>query len=341
MQKKIINNAFIISLIAGIIAGIAQLLFVLYFNYKESIVILLCLINIIIYLFDTFKVLTFYFESKVESAKIAKLNNVSLLVCTLFRFVILYFKLNIYYIAFSYVLDFIIVAILLYKIFPRSIFDFKKIIVERVIFIRLIKNSLPYLFSGLFINFFMKIDLVMIKNLLNNKDAGIFAASVRLTEIWYFIPGIIQSTFFPNLVKNKDNITYDDKIIKLYKLMILFSVFIIITTILTGKILIINLFGVEFVDAYNPLIIHIWCLLFVSISVIRNSSLYAHNNSKIFFKITMLGAILNLILCYLLIRKYGIIGASIATVISYFVVSYVTNYFYKPLYQEAKNINIC
>jgi O-antigen/teichoic acid export membrane protein len=338
-QKKIIHNAFIISFITGVIAGLSQFFFVLYFNYNENIVIILCLINIIIYFFDTFKVLTFYFESKVQSAKIAKINNISLIICTLFRIGILYFHLNIYYIAFSYVLDFIIVAILLYKIFPKSIFILNNIKIDKIIFSSLIKNSLPYLFSGLFINFFMKIDLIMIKNILNNNDAGIFAASIRLTEIWYFIPGIIQTTFFPNLVQNKNNNTYNDKIITLYKLMIIFSLFVIIATILFGKILVIKLFGIEFKNAYYPLIIHIWCLLFVSISVIRNSSLFAHNYSKIFFRITMAGAICNLFLCYLLINLFGIIGASIATLISYFIVAYVSNYFFKELHDEAKNIN--
>jgi O-antigen/teichoic acid export membrane protein len=340
-QKFIISNSFLISLVTGFIAASLQLGFVLIYNINEKAIIILCLINILVYVFDTFKVLTYYYESRVESTKIARINNISFIICSLLRVIILYKKLNFYYLALSYVLDYAIIAIMLYNLFPKNIFTLNKIYYEKSIFYKIIKSSLPYLFSGLFINFFMKIDLIMIKNLLDNKQTGLFAASVRLTEIWYFIPGIIQSTFFPSLFENKENtIYYKNKIIKLYKFMILFSFLIIFLTLVFGKYLIIQLFGIDYIDAYIPLQIHIWSILFVSISVVRNSHLFAHNLTSIFFQITIIGSICNLILCYILIQYFGLIGASIATLVTYFVVGYVTNIFYKPLHAEFKYINL-
>jgi O-antigen/teichoic acid export membrane protein len=338
---SVISNAFIISLITGIIAAIAQLLFVLYYNLGEMAIIYLCLINLIIYFFDTFKILTYYYEAKVESAIVAKINNYSFLTCTLVRIIILYNNLNFYYLAFSYVLDYIITAFLLYYTFPKTLFNLFKINFQKEISLKIIYQSLPFLLSGLFINFFMKIDLIMIKNLLNNKETGIFATSVKLTEIWYFIPGLVQSTFFPSLFGSIDNpVSYKVKIIRLYKLMIYFSLIIIIIITFFGKYIILKLFGQNYIESYNPLLVHIWAILFVSISVIRNSKLFALGLSKIFFQITLIGAILNLILCYFMIKKYGIIGASMATVISYFVIAYGLNFFYKDLREEMKNINL-
>ena len=339
-EGLVISNSFLISVVTGIIAAIFQISFVLYYNFSEKTVILLCLINLIIYFFDTFKILTYYYESKVESAKVAKINNISFIICTFCRVIILYKGLNFYYLAFSYVLDYIITAFLLYFTFPIEIFSLKKIRYNKIIFLNIINQSLPFLFSGLVINFFMKIDLIMIKNLMNNKQAGIFASSVRLTEIWYFIPGVIQSTFFPSLFDSKENPElYKRKILKLYKLMIYFALFIIIITLTFGKFIIIKLFGSSYTEAFEPLKIHIWALLFVSISVIRNSKLFAMGLSKIFFQITLIGAILNFILCFILIKQFGVIGASIATVFSYFIISYGLNIFYKDLRGEITNIN--
>jgi O-antigen/teichoic acid export membrane protein len=339
-EGLVISNSFLISVLTGMFAAILQLIFVLYYNFSEKTVLYLCLINLIIYFFDTFKILTYYYESKVESAKVAKINNISYLICTFCRIIILYKGLNFYYLAFSYVLDYIITAFLLYFTFPIEIFSLMKIRYSKKIFLNIIHQSLPFLFSGLFINFFMKIDLIMIKNLMDNKQAGIFASSVRLTEIWYFIPGLIQSTFFPSLFDSKENKTiYRMKIIKLYKLMIYFSFFIITITLIFGKVIVIKLFGTSYTEAYEPLKIHIWALLFVSISVIRNSKLFAMGLSKIFFQITLIGAILNLFLCFILIRQFGVIGASFATVLTYFVISYVLNIFYKDLRGEITNIN--
>lgn len=339
-EDKVISNAFILSVITGFVAAIAQISFVLLYNLNEQAVINLCLINLLIYGFDTFKILTYYYEANVQSSKVAKINNISFLICTLFRVLILFKGLGLYFLAFSYVLDYIITSFLLYYIFPKNIFRIDKIRFDKQMFLFLIKKSLPLLFSGLFISFFMKIDLIMIKNLLNNKQAGIFASSVRLTEIWYFIPGVLQSTFFPSLFQSKENLEeYKIKIIRLYKLMIYFSLSIIFLTLVFGKFIITNLFGIGYIEAFEPLKIHIWSLLFVSISVIRNSKLFALGLTKIFFQITLIGAVLNFILCYLFILNFGIIGASFATVFSYFIIAYGLNLFYKDLRGEIININ--
>jgi O-antigen/teichoic acid export membrane protein len=339
-KHKILSNGFILSLLTGVFAGILQLSFILNYNSNEKEILILTLINTLIFFFDTFKILTFYFESEVDSKKVTKITNISLIICTLYRLVVLYFNFGLYHIAFSYVLDYIITAILLYKITPKYIFNLFDLKFEIKIILNLFKEALPYLFSGLFISFFMKIDLIVIKNLLTNRETGIFAVSVRLTEIWYFIPGMIQSSFFPTLYERKINQhLFNLMIIKLYKILILFSIFIIFINILFGKYLILNLFGENYLPAYYPLIIHIWSLLFVSLSVIRNSYLFAHNLSKIFFYIHMIGAILNLMLCIILIKYFGLIGASLATLFSYFIVSYVCNFFFKPLRNEVNNIH--
>lgn len=339
-QRKILSNSFILSLLTGFLAAILQLGFIFYYNFNERVVVILCLINIFIYLFDTFKILTFYYESIVESKSVSTINNISFLICTLFRVVILYYNLGLYYIAFSYVLDYLFTALFLYIKIPKSLFTFKSITFNKKIFLSILKESKPFLFSGLFISFFMKIDIVLIKNLMNNHEAGIFSASVRLTEIWYIIPGVIQSSFFPSLFENITNeIEYKRKMIKLYKLMIYFSLVIILTTILIGKYMVIKLFGIEFTSAYDLLKVHIWSILFVSISVIRNSYLFAHKHSYIFFQISVIGAISNLVLCYIFIKYFGAIGASFATVISYFIVGYISNFLFKPLRSELENIN--
>lgn len=339
-KSKILSNGFILSLTTGIIAGLLQIIFILFKNGDENEIIILTFINILIYFFDTFKILTFYYESEVNSKQVTKISNITLIICTLYRLIILFGNYSLYHIAFSYVLDYIISAILLYKVIPKNIFNLLDLKYEFYIIKKLFFDSLPYLFSGLFISFFMKIDLVVIKNILSNKDAGIFASSVRLTEIWYFIPGMIQSSFFPSLYEKKiSSNSYDKTIIKLYKVLIYFSLFIIFINIFFGKFLITYLFGVSYLPGYSSLVIHIWSLLFVSISVIRNSYLFAHNLSKIFFYIHVIGAILNLILCYFLISMFGMIGASIATLFSYFVVSYLCNFFFKSLRNESQNIH--
>ena len=52
----------------------------------------------------------------------------------------------------------------------------------------------------------MKIDQVMIKEMLGAEAVGQYAAAVRLSEVWYFIPIIIASSLFPAIVILKKSV---------------------------------------------------------------------------------------------------------------------------------------
>jgi len=70
--------------------------------------------------------------------------------------------------------------------------------------IRLVKESWPLIFAGLAIAVYMKIDQIMLGEMIGKKAVGTYAAAVRLSEIWYFIPVAIASSVFPSIVKSKE-----------------------------------------------------------------------------------------------------------------------------------------
>jgi O-antigen/teichoic acid export membrane protein len=49
----------------------------------------------------------------------------------------------------------------------------------------------------------MKIDQVMIKEMLGAEQVGHYAAAVRLSEAWYFVPMAITSSVFPAIINAK------------------------------------------------------------------------------------------------------------------------------------------
>ena len=49
----------------------------------------------------------------------------------------------------------------------------------------------------------MKIDQVMIKEMLGNISVGHYAAAVKISEAWYFIPIVINSSLFPAIINAK------------------------------------------------------------------------------------------------------------------------------------------
>ena len=55
------------------------------------------------------------------------------------------------------------------------------------------------------ISLYMRIDQIMIKEELGNHEVGLYAASIKLVEIWYFIPTIMlpffQQLSIPKIIK--------------------------------------------------------------------------------------------------------------------------------------------
>ena len=168
----------------------------------------------------------------------------------------------------------------------------------------------------------MKIDQVMIKNMLGNEQTGIYAVAVKLSEVWYFLPGIICTSLFPALVQSikTDVGFFNQRIKKLYTLMFWLSFGIaLVTTILAGPIIKI-LFGSQYIGSVIVLQIYVWAGISVSLSAVINQYLIVANYTKISFFNTMTGAILNIIINLLLLPKMGIKGAAIATLTSYTIV---------------------
>ncbi len=68
---------------------------------------------------------------------------------------------------------------------------------------KIVKDSWPLMFASLMIVVYMKIDQIMLKNMLDATQVGIYAVAVRLSEVWYFIPVLITQSIFPAVINAK------------------------------------------------------------------------------------------------------------------------------------------
>jgi O-antigen/teichoic acid export membrane protein len=76
--------------------------------------------------------------------------------------------------------------------------------------------------------------------------------------------------------------------------------------------------------------------VFVFLGVAFGGYLTAENQTKKAFYRTLLGAFINIILNYMLIPKYGILGSAIGTLLGQFFANYVYDIFDKELHQQLK-----
>ena len=194
----------------------------------------------------------------------------------------------------------------------------------------LLKDSWPLILSGVVVSIYVRVDQVLIKNMLTSKDVGIYAAAVRLSESWYFIPIAISNALFPAIV-NAKNISvdlYQSRIQKLYDMLAWIAIGISIPVSFLSTEIIEILYGAKYSAASPILTIYIWAGVSVFLGVASSQYLVSENLTKISFFRTLLGMITNVVLNLLLIPRFGITGSAYATLISYTIATF-SIFFYK------------
>lgn len=182
----------------------------------------------------------------------------------------------------------------------------------------LLRDSWPLILSGLAIAFYMKIDQIMLGQMLGDEAVGIYSAAVRISEVWYFIPMSIVASLFPAIIDAKtiSESLYYQRFQRLYDLMVWLSLAIALPMTFLSNSLITFLYGTAYAEAGLVLAVHIWASVFVFLGVASGQWFIVENRQILSLQRTALGAFVNVGLNLILIPGLGILGAAMATVVA-------------------------
>lgn len=191
----------------------------------------------------------------------------------------------------------------------------------------LLMKSYPLILSGLTIMIYMRIDQIMLGQMIDDRAVGIYSAATRISEAWYFIPMTLASSVAPSIftAKETNEALYYKRIGQLLRLLVLVSYVVAVPmTFLSGTV-ITMLFGNDYAAAGQILAVHIWASLFVFMGVATSSWFVAEDLTHLSLSRTLSGAITNVVLNLFLIPAYAGVGAAIATVISQAIASFFSH----------------
>jgi len=318
-RDELLGTTFILKIIGSILVLIIIVIAVRFTN-NDSFTNLLIFIIAIGTIFQSFNVIQFYFQAKVLSKYTVYAQIFATILCSVIKLLLIHLNMGLIYFAMVTLIQSIILALGFVAMYIKqklNLFNWRpKFDLARF----LLKDSWPLILSGIAISIYMKIDQVMIKNMLDAKAVGNYAVAVRLSEVWYFIPMIITNSLFPAIINAKkiSEKLYYERLQKLYDLMVWLSIGIALPIMLFSHNIINLLFGIQYQEAAGILKIYVWAGVSVFLGVASSQYLLAENYTKISFLRTLIGAVINVILNIILIPRYGTNGAAIATVISYF-----------------------
>jgi len=279
-------------------------------------------------IFQSFNVIDFYFQAKVQSKYVVYANIISLFLTSIVKIILIINEASLVAFAWVVLFDSVVLASgFIYFFIKNSTFRIQHLIFKKEIAISLLRDSWPLILSGMVISIYMKIDQVMIKEMLGSEAVGQYAVAVRLSEMWYFIPMVIASSLFPAIIsaKKQSEELYYERLQMLYDLMVWVAIAIaLIMTFLSNEV--VNLlYGEQYNQAGSILMIHIWAGVLVFFGVARHKWILTQNLQKHEIYLDIVGAFSNIALNYLLIGMYGVLGAAYATFLSYFIGSIVVS----------------
>jgi polysaccharide transporter, PST family len=193
---------------------------------------------------------------------------------------------------------------------------------------RLLRESWPLILSGFTIMIYMKVDQIMLGQMIGDQAVGIYSAATRISEVWYFIPTAIAASVAPGIYAAKqalDQSLYYRRIEQSLQVLSLIAILIAVPMTFASGRIVTGLFGPEYAAAGPILAIHIWAAWFVFTGVGTSSWFIAEGLIHLSFRRTLMGALINIGLNFLLIPAYEGVGAAIATVIAQAIASFFSN----------------
>lgn len=336
-KDELLGTAFWLKLM-GALAVLIFLAIAINFTSNDQYTNILIFIIASATIFQSFNVIDFYFQSKVLSRYVVFANIISLFLSSVVKIGLILFEAPL--IAFAWVVlfdSFVLACGFIYFFLKTNNINIP-ITLDNLKFkgataVSLLKDSWPLILSGIVISIYMKIDQVMIKEMLDSEAVGQYAAAVRLSEAWYFIPMVIASSLFPAIInaKKQSEELYYARLQKLYDLVVWMAIAIALPMTFLSDWIINILYGSDYNQSADVLMIHIWAGVFVFLGVASSKWFLIENLQVYSFYRTLAGAIINIILNYILIPIHGIFGAAISTLVSQAIASYLFNMTNKKL----------
>jgi O-antigen/teichoic acid export membrane protein len=325
-KDEILGTTFVLRLV-GFVVMFAGIVFVTHLLDNTEIKNTMVMVIALTVFFQSIRGVDFYFQSKVLSKYTVISNLIAVSVLSIVKVILILSEAPLIYFAYALVLEWVIISVGYIVSYLHHKQSFLKWRFKFAVAKDLLKKSWFLIIGSVAAALYMKIDQVMIDEMLDERSVGLYSVAVKLTSIWIFVTVAITQSVFPSLVstRKKDRTLFLKRLQQLYDVLIKIAVIVSILYTIFASYFVPLLFGSEYTESSYILVFYIWSIVFVFLS---NGSwgYYLNENLERFSSIRLvIGAVVNITLNIFFIEWYGLMGAAYATLISYAISGYFVN----------------
>ena len=321
LAPKYLGNILLLKILLALVTFGFVIIIINNFNYSEQTIKVVYIITIS----NSLTSISQIFNSIFQAFERFEFISISTALTSILMFAGVFFAIRQEFDLIAFALIYLVVnaIILLYSV---SIYTWKFAIpslkIDWPFWKQIVLESIPFWLNSVFVIIYFKIDMVMLSMMSGDAAVGWYSASYRLIDALAFVPAVFMSTLYPVFsrfyVTSRDSLEFVFK--KSFKFLTVIAVPIGIgTTILAEKIILV-IYGEQYFPSVPALQILIWASVMSFINYTPATYFTSTDRQRALMIFTFTGAILNIILNYLLIPKFSFNGAAVATVTAELVV---------------------
>ena len=323
---EIIGTVFGLRLIAGLVLWpLSTFLAYVFGGTGEGNLLIVALVGGIL-LFQATYTIDLSFQRQTYNRKTVTAKLSVYIVVSAARLYLLYLNCPIWVFALMATVDTVILSTalsLMYKSFPVE----RRWAFKQDQAIAFLKEGWPFMLSGVAVLVYARIDQIMIKNMIDDYNLGIYSVAVLISGFFAVIPVSVCTAAAPyvaNLKKDSHD-RYMRAISLLALALVIFAVGISVFIYMTAGPIINLLYGEQYAAASGVLRIHIFSTIPLFLGVAQNLWIVNERKGTIILYKTVAGATVSVVLNLILIHRYGINAAAYVTIITFTVAAVVSN----------------
>lgn len=290
---------------------------------------------------STGNILRNYFTSIVKNKYIVKSEIFRTFIGAGIKILLLLLKAPLEYFIYAQIFDTLLVASGYYISYKSVVGSVKLWRFDKNIVGFILKESFPLVLSGAAVIVYQRIDQVMIGNMLDKTEVGYFATAGKFVDLIVFLPTVLVQTVTPMLIRAKEDhpATYESK----KKIFVSITTWTAIIMALTVSLLAYWLITYTYGEKYAPAIPVLQIMAFKAVGMALSSSggqiIIMERMQKWVFIKNIMGCVLCVVLNYMLIPRYGIIGSAAITIMTVLFTGCLANLFI-PCYHSVLKVQL-
>jgi PST family polysaccharide transporter len=179
----------------------------------------------------------------------------------------------------------------------------------------ILRTAWPFAVIGALGVLLTNTDILIISWMRSASEVGIYSAAIRIVQIFYLIPGIIQTTTLPafSRLAKTDNTKFRAAFEKTLGFIFLASVPLALGGMILGTQVMVLVFGGTYTSGGLALKVLMFSMIFDFPASVIAAAVFAYNHQKGLIISSAIAGIANVALDLILIPRFGITGSAFAT----------------------------